>query len=703
MRERFFEYHRKRFVRVNQQYPPSADPTLRKHRRKSRRQPVVEGLNKRYKPERKLKSLLPIRDHVPSNGYTHPPRPVETEWYHDEPAWYTDSGPRQLNVDYMCALADKHYSVEKASYMKQCYQTGFIDHYTGPPYTQALTPNSVHLGDPGSEEIGAQLLRVARRRKLWVSRWPVAGTKVLPANIVQKTKPNGTIKNRTTLGGNYPGGYDSALEAFSRKGHTPLADVAYSQQHTIEQLATYVNHPPSQAIISDLENAFESLEKHRYEINANCVRWDPGDAMWDELMEHVIWTGREPHEPGGPAFFYSGVHLFGLSGTPLHAHNSFGLLALEQLEIAQRYDPHASLSRRVDDTMVTVTSTVSAAALLRLSKELFAENEKSGHTLQHTKTEIGQRLARFDGFVFDFNPGCQRIGLPKDKGSTIRTMMEGFMNAHPRNRHDNKLHDREIAESLQGKLEHAATACPYLGKFLVAFRACWMPLDTDRALVTLSTEARADLQRICQLLRSQGDQIWCKFEHHFVQDPTVSFATDASGKPNKGFGGYVIPPNTPTQTQEFDFFCIDPKWRTFVDDTSCINAKGKSSGLLELLAVWAMLDMSTWKDTVLRWQTDSMVARDAWRKGRSESPLINRCIKRVAYTLSKMRCVLVVEHLSRETPTIVLADHLSRQWRRQFADGILPTLGRRVKTQDFRCPRDGLSAAISSLLSTTLT
>ena len=654
-------------------------------------EPTILGLTKRYSSNKKHKSVLPFRSHLPPGGYVEPPRPTPTEWYHSasqgfEPAWYKDCGPRTLNVDYMCLLANKHFEADLAAYACSSYHHGFLDHCTAPPYTQALTANTVQPGDPGSEEIGNQLLRVAMRGKLWCSRLPVAGTQLLAASMVQKTKPNGDIKNRPVLKGNYPG---KLLEEFSRKGHTPRSHVSYSQESIVHQMACYVRHPPDVAILADLANAFETLNKHPHQINSNCVHWDPGDAMWSKLMKHVKWTGPGEQTPGGPCYFYSGVHLFGLSATPFHANLSFGLIALEQQEIALRLDPWAKLCRRTDDTLVTFTEGFTAEQIQTVAERMFEVNAWSGHLLQHTKTRIGIVDPLFDGFCFDFVE--QRIGLPADKGLKIFKIMQGFLGS---NTH---LQTREIAESLQGKLEHAAQAVPTILKFLVAFRKSWMLETDDKDLVTLTLEAASDLRRLCGLLKSQQYTLWTNFAQHFIDGtPSIIFATDASGLSNKGYGGYVLP----DFKGDAGFFCVDSKWRHIVADTDCIEHDKHSSGLLEFIAAWAMVELSDWKDETLLWRTDSKVARDAWRKGRSESILLNRVIKHLAYALANARCVLVVEHLSRDTHTITLADMLSRQFRSQFQAGILAMgLSRRLETADFRCPGVGLRNRISRLLS----
>ena len=80
-------------------------------------------------------------------------------------------------------------------------------------------------------------------------------------------------------------------------------------------------------------------------------------------------------------------------------------------------------------------------------------------------------------------------------------------------------------------------------------------------------------------------------------------------------------------------------------DTAVITEDRHSSGLLELIACYAMIEASSWSGSTLLWKTDSKVARDAWRKGRSSSILMNRIVKRIAYALAKRACVLVVEHL----------------------------------------------------------
>ena len=806
----FDALHWERFLDVNQQFPPGADPAIRRQRPKTREEPTVHGLAKRYNPSRKFKEVLPFASYVPPGGYVVPPKPEPTEFYHvgREPVWYSDPGPNPLDVNYMITLARKHFSPEKAAYAEHCFRTGFLDAYTGPPFTQALTANRIKPGDPGTEELGKQLVRIASIGKLWYSNLPVPGTRVLPVDVLEKVKPDGTAKLRITCNGKYPG---AGCEPFSRKGWTPRANVAYSQESIVSQMGRYVFHPPRTAFVSDLENAFEGLHKHKYEINGNCLRWDPGPEDWASLVELAVWSGYGEPVTEGECFWYSGVHLFGMSATPAGANLSFGLVALEQLEIARSFDPHATLSRRTDDTMVTFTQHTTDEQVLQCGVKCFEVNKKSGHKLQHKKTEHNVSCPRFDGFIWDFEK--QRVGLPDDKGKSICKLMKDMLGSAQLGR------TRTIAESLQGKLEHCATAIPFILKLLVAFRHCWMKLKEDEDAVTLTEEARGDLQRLVTLLEADAYRMWCSFGQHFVESaPAVVFATDASGLPHKGFGGYVVPgPRTlepesislntmghmcatigcncgsfdgslgkacckacrdtgpckellhpPVHGQRcardeldcacitpgcmcvsFDgspnracsdvcaehgacakpyhvvpfrcprparaagartgtggpkaptFFALDTKWKEIVPDTAVITEDRHSSGLLELIAAYAMIETSDWRQLTLLWKTDSKVARDAWRKGRSTSLLMNSIIKKIAFALAKRSCVLVVEHLSRTTPIIQNADHLSRQHRTQFSRG-LKALGRsqQLVNDDFRPLGNGLKKSIYKLLST---
>ena len=794
---------------MNQQFPPRADPELRKQRPKTRLEPRVHGLAKRYGPNKKYKEVLPFKTYVPPGGYIAPAKPEAKEFYQrKDPVWYSNPGPNPLDVEYMTRLARKHFSPEKAAYAERCFRTGFLDAYTGPPFAQALTANRIKPGEPGTQEVAKQLIRIAKTGKLWFSDLPVAGTRVLPMDVLKKVRPDGELKLRITCNGKYPG---KGCEQYSRKGWTPRANVAYSQDSITSQMGRYVFHPPRTAIVSDLINAFEALHKHKYEINGNCLRWDPGKADWAELAKHAIWTGDGPPVSKGECFWYSGVHLFGMSATPAGANLSFGLVALEQKAIAKTFDPHATLSRRTDDTMITMSAHISDEQVLACGVECFKVNEKSGHKLQEKKTEPNTPCPRFDGFIWDF--AKQRVGLPEDKGVAICKLMKGMMSSVPSKK------TRALAESLQGKLEHAATALPFILKMLVAFRHCWMALKEDADTVCLSAEARGDLQRLVNLLEADEYRMWCSFGQHFVEAaPAVVFATDASGLAHKGLGGYIVPgPRTlepesitlntgghpcatpgcrcgsfnglpaeaccktcrdgapcaelwhpPVKGQRcarddedsmcitpgcecvsFDgtpgracsdhcaehgacakpyhvvpfraprpramtgveregggqtpptFFALDTKWKDIVPDTAVITEDRHSSGLLELIAAYAMIESSDWRAVTLLWKTDSLVAVNAWLKGRSSSLIMNSIIKKIAYALARRSCVLVPEHLKRTTLIITNADHLSRQHRLQFSEG-LKLLGRsqQLVTANFAPLGTGLKRSISKLLST---
>ena len=149
------------------------------------------------------------------------------------------------------------------------------------------------------------------------------------------------------------------------------------------------------------------------------------------------------------------------------------------------------------------------------------------------------------------------------------------------------------------------------------------------------------------------------------------------------------------------FFAMDTKWKGIVPDTAVITEDRHSSGLLELIAAYAMIESSDWRAVTLLWKTDPMVAVNAWLKGRSSSLIMNSIIKKIAYALARRSCVLVPEHLRRSALIITNANHLSRQHRLQFSEG-LKLLGRsqQLVTANFAPLGTGLKRSISKLLST---
>ena len=237
------------------------------------------GLSKRWGVGKKFKEVLNFESYVPPEGYVDPPEPIATEPYHERPVWVTNPGENPLDVEYMCGLARKHFSAEKAAFAVQSFRKGFLDSYTGPPYTQALTSNRIEPGDPGTAEVGEQLLRIAEEGQLYCSRLPVAGTRILPMDILSKIRPDGKEKLRVTCNGKYPGG---DMIQHSRKAWTPRTHVSYSQDSGTLQMARYLYHPPRCAIVSDLKNAFEKLKKHPTRDCGQLPEVGPGSGDVDE-------------------------------------------------------------------------------------------------------------------------------------------------------------------------------------------------------------------------------------------------------------------------------------------------------------------------------------------------------------------------------------------------------------------------------------
>ena len=216
------------------------------------------GLSKRWGVGKKFKEVLNFESYVPPEGYVDPPEPIATEPYHERPVWVTNPGENPLDVEYMCGLARKHFSAEKAAFAVQSFRKGFLDSYTGPPYTQALTSNRIKPGDPGTAEVGEQLLRIAEEGQLYCSRLPVAGTRILPMDILSKVRPDGKEKLRVTCNGKYPG---ADMIQHSRKAWTPRTNVSYSQDSGTLQMARYLWPPPQMRNSVGLKECFREAQE----------------------------------------------------------------------------------------------------------------------------------------------------------------------------------------------------------------------------------------------------------------------------------------------------------------------------------------------------------------------------------------------------------------------------------------------------------
>ena len=691
---RWYNYQKRLFILRHQRFPIAANPALRKHRPATSRSTHELGMLKRFGANKKRKPPLDFRTYCPPRGYVVPRKPVNTvHWLHRDPPWYRDR-PQTLNVEYCCALARKHFGTQKAEYMVKSYRYGFLDHYEGPRFTQALTPNFVEPGDPGTSAVNEQLLRIAGDGMVWYSTLPFAETKVLPISIVSKPRLDGTIKLRPTAGGNYPGEPD---EAFSRKAHTPRRNVQYSIERTSRQIAKYVLHPPKAAILADLKSAFEKLPKHKYEIASNCYFWDLTDD-WEEFARLAKWAGEGPPATSGWVYCYMGVHIFGLSGTPAAADNAFGLIALEQQEIADLFPGRCFLSRRTDDTIFTMDDELQPYCN-ELATKLWEVNTRSGHVLQPDKVMLDLATARFDGYLWDFS--AESVGIPPDKGKSINDLIQTFLR---RKRHRDadtaSDHTRKLANTLQGKLEHAAIAAPSILVFLVAFRECWQPLARSTSTVRLTDEARADLQRLSDILLANNFTLMCKWKYHFVaSEPSVILATDASGLAGNGIGGYTYR-QTGKEKGNRPFF-INATWSSLLPTPERITDDDVATGIIEFAALWAMLSIGCWTSTTIMWYTDSNAAVGAWNKGRGGSPFMNRAVKQIAFVLARAQVILTCEHRSRKLPIIDAADALSRQDTVKFLEvtrGSL-TLQHRFAQRDLKCPTTGFKSRLTSLLS----
>ena len=644
----------RQFVAENQTYPGPAPPSPRRERPRILVETSVLGLKIRYQRPRPRKPLTPFHSSMPEGGYQPPNMAPRARFYHDHPDWVlVPPGRKAAVTDLWASLAAEFFTPEKAAFVAQPARTGWLDLYTGPPFTQALTANRVEPGGPGTEAINDQILRFASRGLAWVFALPVAGTRVFPLNIVEKTKPDGSVKLRPTAAGNHP----AAPPLLSRKSWAPRSAASFSQRNTIDRLAALIRSQMVSAIIFDLENGFEFILKHAAEISSNCYRWDLQEdwpkfvALTAPMMVKVnaarAAKGLPPREmpTSGLGFFYLGGHLFGASGAPKVADDCFGVLEqVHRSEIA-KFPGRTIVERIVDDTMILCDKEADQHA-----DEIYAAcrdwNDRLGHPHQPTKTKIRDTAPRFDGKVWDLT--ARRIGLPEDKARRIVALLEGML-ARPA---AGRL--KTTAKSLDGKLQDATAAAPGMHVLTVDFRRCYNAA-ADGGSVRLCAGARADLQRWKQLFVDADYELSCPWELHFVTGSRLAtIVTDASGLPDKGAGRFTVS-GTP------HFFCsfswesvLRHRFREFVSDDRV------ASGFIELVTMFMMVETGRWSEGVIRWVTDSTAAAGAWANGASSPPLLNALIKLISFRFARRAIVVVAEWRSRDSPEIEGADILSR-------------------------------------------
>lgn len=460
---------------------------------------------------------------------------------------------------------------------------------------------------------------------------------------------------------------------------TASEDTRFTSNTTMMRIAEFIAYAAGHGNLEDHHQAFRTIRI----------------CSWDICRNAIYWRGR---------FVFFGTCVFGKTVTLAVWENHADLLEREQRLQMQLVEdmmrrsstlvsgtiglgpsgrlPIARINRIVDDSLVTVPRVYTQDANRNIMLAFRKVCALAGQALQGAKRQEFRPVVPFDGFLFDLDH--HRAGVPEDKCLVIRDMIKNALAG--------KLTPK-VAPSLLGKQGHVAGVISALAPFTPAFRACVHAAE-HRPSVRLSAEAHADLRRWDALLSHtrHGAAIWTPFNSLFLtKTPTVTIQTDASGDPNLGVGGCLTESGMPIKAFAYSWSDL------FGDLKAKVFEKGfYSTAYIELVGLYVALDFVSrhHHGQGIRWLTDSEAGSKAWSNRRSSSANLNHVIKDVGFVLARTGCTIASSWVSREHPSAVAADHLSRLDVLSF-NQVMPRFGT-VATDPLQSTIRGLRKHVST-------
>ena len=555
----------------------------------------------------------------------------------------------------MSYLVRKHCVGPRREYLLNCYKHGYPDHFRGPIDTANVPVNFVQPGDPGSELVDEFIENAVNLHSAISTTLAIfPGTITMAIGIALKERFDREPKRRVIVDGGRGRDLGTGIASWAAS-----EDTRFTSDTTMMRVAEFLAYAAARGNLEDYHQAFRTIRI----------------CSWDICRNAVCWRGR---------FVYFGTCVFGKTVTPAIWENHADLLQREQqLQIQLVEDtlrrastiasatiglgpsgriPMTRVNRIVDDSLVTIPRGYTREVNQAIMQAFKLVCTKAGQMLQDTKRQEFQSVVPFDGFLFDLEH--HRAGVPEDK---CRWICDLIKNALAGRLPPSK------ALSLLGKQEHIAGVISSLAPFTPSFRACVHAAE-HRATVPLSPEAQGDLRRWQALLSDiqNGAAIWTPFNSLFLTEaPTVTIQTDASGDPSLGVGGHIIASGVPVTAFAFS-------WSSLLGPmTSKVFEKGfYSTAHIELVGLYVAFEFvkpDNYNQGV-RWLTDSDAGSKAWSNRRSSTTNLNRVIKDLGFRLTRTGCTVASSWVSREHPSAIAADHLSRLGVLSFAQ-VKPQFG----------------------------
>lgn len=573
--------------------------------------------------------------------------------YHRSPTEFTWKSP--IKPDYMAHLVRKHCTGRRQQHLLECYRHGHPDHFRGPPGVSNIPVNFVKPGDPGAELVDEFVDAAVNAHAAVATKLAIfPGVITMAVGVAVKQRLGREPKRRVIVDGGRGRDVGNGVASWAAS-----EGARFTSTTTVMRIAELIAHAAGHGSLEDYHQAFRTIRI----------------CCWGICRNAIYWRGR---------FVFFGACVFGKTVTPAIWENHADLLEREQRLQMQLVEdmmrrsstlvseaiglgpsgrlPIARINRIVDDSLVTVPRAYTQDASRNIMLAFRRVCTLAGQTLQDAKRQEFKGVVPFDGFLFDLEH--HRAGVPEGKCFVIRDMIKNAL--------AEKLTPK-VALSLLGKQEHISGVISALAPLTPAFRACAHAAE-HRPSVRLSAEAHADLRRWDALLSltRNGAAIWAPFNSLLLTEPpTVTIQTDASGDPNLGVGGYLTGSGKPIKAFAYS-------WPDLLGGLKAkVFEKGfYSTAYIELVGLYVALEFVSrpYHGQGIRWSTDSEAGSKAWSNRRSSSANLNHIIKDVGFVLARAGCIIASSWVSREHPSAVAADHLSRLGVLSF-NQVMPRFG----------------------------
>jgi hypothetical protein len=393
--------------------------------------------------------------------------------------------------------------------------------------------------------------------------------------------------------------------------------------------------------VFDYEEFFRYFPRHPHELGRNCIYW-----------QHKEDTNHK--------FFYFLDDVFGHVTCPARLNlHAVVLQALQTEAIQLTSGLDQPISRRVDDSLLIHPSTATPIQREQAIQAFTQVCEHAGQPLQQSKVQHQVTKAEFDGYELDLNRFEHNPHNAYGAGVGITDGRRDIIIQRTSKAFKHPGLNKTKTDSLIALIQWVFRVLPMLRPCIIEWRACMHATMRDKDTVTLTPQARQDIQRILEVLGA-GPVSTPLHQLFSITPPDGTLTTDASGYDH--IGGFYTSTLRPqhkfyftqqlTRQQVINNRPGDPSPRTDLPNPRSVTYK-ISTAFLELLGLYYGLITAGKRlnHKVIVWQTDAKAAKDIWTNMKSKAPAIRRLLVLIGTHCSSHKILVDAQWVPREENT----------------------------------------------------